>query len=63
MVLTINSDCFPKQQQPVGVTVKETVRGKRNCWGRGVRDYIWGQQETISPVLKVPRQCPLVFLV
>jgi hypothetical protein len=28
-----------------------------------VRHYIWGGQETVSPVLKVPRQCPFVSLV
>jgi hypothetical protein len=28
-----------------------------------MRDYIWGGGETISPVLKVPRQCPLVLLI
>jgi hypothetical protein len=28
------------------------------------REYIWGGgEETISSVLKVPRQCPLVLLV
>jgi hypothetical protein len=28
------------------------------------RNYIWGRegQETISPVFKVPRQCPFVLL-
>jgi hypothetical protein len=35
-------------------------------WGGSERHYIWGEgQETtrITPVLKVPRQCPFVLLV
>jgi hypothetical protein len=32
-------------------------------WGEVVRDATFGGEETISPVLKVPRQCPLVLLV
>jgi hypothetical protein len=32
--------------------------------GKIVREYIWGrEQETLSPVTKVPKQCPLVLLV
>jgi hypothetical protein len=27
------------------------------------RNYTWGRQNTISPGLKVPRQCPLILLV
>jgi hypothetical protein len=30
---------------------------ERHCIGGG------GEQETVSPVLKVPRQCPLLLLV
>jgi hypothetical protein len=34
-------------------------------WGGNERDHIWGGggQETISPVLKIPRQCQFVLLV
>jgi hypothetical protein len=40
-------------------------RRERECGGGSERHYIWGGggQETLSPVLKVPRQCPLVLLV
>jgi hypothetical protein len=39
-------------------------REKREKVGGSERHYIWGWgQETISPVLKVPRECPLVLLV
>jgi hypothetical protein len=38
-----------KERKKMGKVVKDTTLG--------------GGQETISPVLKVPRQCPLVLLV
>jgi hypothetical protein len=42
-------------------TPREREREKR---GSSERHYIWGwNQETISPGLKVLRQCPLVLLV
>jgi hypothetical protein len=41
----------------------ERERGERK-WGGSERHYIWGAgQETIYPILKVPRQCPLILLV
>jgi hypothetical protein len=36
---------------------------RKKVGGGSERHYIGGGQETISPVLKVPRQCPLVLLV
>jgi hypothetical protein len=37
---------------------------EREKVGGSERHYIWGGgQETISPVLKVPKQCPLVLLI
>jgi hypothetical protein len=39
-------------------------KGEKRKWGGSKRHYIGGGgQETISPILKVPRQCPLVLLV
>jgi hypothetical protein len=41
----------------------QTERQIRGSWGGGKRDYIVGKSRTISLVLKVPMQCPLVLLV
>jgi hypothetical protein len=41
---------------------REREREERK-WGGSDRHYNWEGQETISMVLKVPRQCPLVLLV
>jgi hypothetical protein len=51
---------------PYFETRRSGKREKRKKMGGGSeRHYIGGGrgQETISPVLKVPRQCPLVLLV
>jgi hypothetical protein len=42
-----------------------TNRDREGKWGDSERHYIWkgGRQETIFPVLKVPRQCSLVLLI
>jgi hypothetical protein len=47
------------------INLKDIVREKKRkkVGGESERHYTGGGQETISPVLKVPRQCPLVFLV
>jgi hypothetical protein len=44
-------------------TERERERDREREIERERRDRKWGEgQETISPVLKVPRQCPLVLL-
>jgi hypothetical protein len=46
--------------------LEDRERERRNKWGSSERHYILGgvrKKETIFPVLKVPRQCPLVLLV
>jgi hypothetical protein len=43
--------------------LREREREKRKKVGGSERHNIGGGQETTSPVLKVPRQCPLVLLV
>jgi hypothetical protein len=48
------------------ITNSLRVREKRVKVCGSERHYIWGGgggQETVSPVLKVPRQCPLVLLI
>jgi hypothetical protein len=40
--------------------LKDRQREKRKKWGGSEWE---GGQETVSPVLKAPRQCPLVLLV
>jgi hypothetical protein len=52
------------QSQPILRIERERERRKK--WGTSERHYILGgirKKETIFPVLKVPRQCPLVLLV
>jgi hypothetical protein len=44
------------------ITRKGEEREKKNLES-SERHYIWGGEESIFPVLKVPRQCPLVLLV
>jgi hypothetical protein len=38
-------------------------RGKRKKRGGSETLHLRGGEETVSPVLKVPRQCPLLLLV
>jgi hypothetical protein len=48
------------------MTEREREKKKKEVGG-SVRHYMWGggvrKKEPIFPVLKVPRQCPLVLLV
>jgi hypothetical protein len=52
----LSGDCLPSREEK-----------KKKKWGGSERHYIWGgearKKETIFPVLKVPRQWPLVLLV
>jgi hypothetical protein len=45
---------------------KVELRKRERSGGSSERHYIWGEKErkkeSIFPVLKVPRQCPLVLL-
>jgi hypothetical protein len=44
--------------------IRRSGKREREKVGGSERHYIGeGGQETVSPVLKVPRQCPLVLLV
>jgi hypothetical protein len=43
--------------------ILERERERERGSGKVVRDTTFGRQETITPILKVPRQCPLVLLV
>jgi hypothetical protein len=63
----------PHRKQKRGDIVTQTAEKERERerirkkWGSSERHYIWGggvrKKESIFPVWKVPRQCPLVLLV
>jgi hypothetical protein len=44
---------------------REREGGEEKAGGGSERRYIWGERQEIffPPVLKVPRQCPLILLV
>jgi hypothetical protein len=57
----LNSQLLLREREREEERKKE--RKKERKWLGSVRHYTGGEEEIIFPVLKVPRQCPLVLLV